>query len=162
MGFESIQQQVVKPLTELKIATFYGCHILRPSELLQFDDPERPRIFEDLVEILGAKSIDYRNKLKCCGGLLRGYADDLALSIAREKISNAKQAGADCIATLCPFCFMSLDMGQLMIRSKFQKTYDLPIRHYSELLSLALGISKQELSPQTHKIKIDSIINKIR
>ena len=161
VGVERIKQNITKPLNNLKVASFSGCHLLRPSELLKFDDPERPHIFDDLIEALGAKSVEYRNKLKCCGGLLRGYADDLALSIAREKLVNTTKAGADCISTLCPFCFLTLDMGQLMIKSKFKEEYNMPVLHYAELLSLALGIDPKELAPEFHKIKVDSVLNKI-
>ncbi len=161
VGVERIKQSITKPLNNLKVASFSGCHLLRPSELLKFDDPERPHIFDDLIEALGAKSVEYRNKLKCCGGLLRGYADDLALSIAREKLVNTTKAGADCISTLCPFCFLTLDMGQLMMKSKFQEEYNMPVLHYAELLSLALGIDPKELALEFHKIKVDKVVNKI-
>ncbi|MCK4668780.1 CoB--CoM heterodisulfide reductase subunit B, partial [Candidatus Bathyarchaeota archaeon] len=161
VGVERIKQSISKPLSKLKVASFSGCHLLRPSELLKFDDPERPHIFDNLIEALGATSIEYRNKLKCCGGLLRGYADDLALKIAREKLVNTTKAGADCISTLCPFCFLTLDMGQLMIKSRFQEEYNMPVLHYTELLSLALGIDPKELAPEFHKIKVDSVLNKI-
>ncbi|MCW3985857.1 MAG: CoB--CoM heterodisulfide reductase iron-sulfur subunit B family protein [Candidatus Bathyarchaeota archaeon] len=161
VGLERLKQNVSKPLNNLKIAAFYGCHALRPSELLKLDDPERPRILESLIEALGAESVEYRNKLKCCGGLLRGYSDDLALNLAREKLENTSKAGADCIATLCPFCFVALDIGQIQVRAKFNKNYDIPILHYSELLAFALGIDPKELAPEIHKIKTDKILSKI-
>jgi heterodisulfide reductase subunit B len=161
VGLKRLKQSVSKPLSNLKVAAFYGCHALRPSELLKLDDPERPRILETLIETLGAKSVEYRNKLKCCGGLLRGYSDDLALELAREKLANTTKAGADCIATLCPFCFVALDIGQMQVKSKFQETYDMPVLHYSELLALALGIDPRELALETHRIKIDKVLNKI-
>lgn len=161
VGLKRLKQSVSKPLSNLKVAAFYGCHALRPSELLKLDDPERPSLLENLIEILGAQSVEYRNKLKCCGGLLRGYSDDLALNLAREKLANTTKAGADCIATLCPFCFVALDIGQMQVKSKFQETYDMPVLHYSELLALALGIDPKELALQTHKIKTDKVLNKI-
>ena len=161
VGLERLKQSVSKPLSNLKVAAFYGCHALRPSELLKFDDPERPRILENLIETLGAESVEYQNKLKCCGGLLRGYSDDLALDLATEKLANTNKAGADCIATLCPFCFLALDLGQLQIKALLNETFDMPVFHYSELLSLALGIDPKELSLETHKIKTDKIISKI-
>jgi heterodisulfide reductase subunit B len=161
VGLDQISKSISKTLNSLKVASFSGCHLLRPSELLKFDDPERPRIFDDMIETLGAESIEYRNKLKCCGGLLRGYADDLALSIAREKIVNTTNAGADCIATLCPFCFIALDLGQLMMKSKFHEEHDMPVLHYSELLSLALGIDPKELAVELHKVKLDRVLSKI-
>jgi len=161
IGVECIKASVVKPLNTLKVAPFYGCHSLRPSELLEFDDPERPHILEDLIEALGADSVEYRDKLKCCGGLLRGISDDLSLSLARDKIINTTKAGAECIATLCPFCFVALDIGQIQVKSKFNEVYDMPILHYSELLALALGVDPKELALRTHKIKIDKVLEKI-
>lgn len=161
VGLKQLKQNVVKPLTSLKVAAFSGCHLLRPSEHLRFDDPERPKIYDSLIEALGAESIWYRNKLKCCGGLLRGYADDIALAIARDKIFNAAKAGADCIATLCPFCFLTLDLGQVMIKSTYKEEYNLPIIHYAELLSLSLGVDPKELALEIHKIKLDRVLEKI-
>ena len=161
IGVECIKASVVKPLNTLKVAPFYGCHSLRPSELLEFDDPERPHILEDLIEALGAESVEYRDKLKCCGGLLRGISDDLSLSLARDKIINTTKAGAECIATLCPFCFVALDIGQIQVKSKFNEVYDMPILHYSELLALALGVDPKELALRTHKIKTDKVLEKI-
>jgi heterodisulfide reductase subunit B len=161
VGLDRIKQSVIKPLNKLKVAAFSGCHLLRPSELLRFDDPERPRIFDTLIEALGAKSIWYKNKLKCCGGLLRGYADDVALAIARDNIVNASNAGADCIATLCPFCFLTLDLGQMLIKTTYKEEYNMPIIHYAELLSLSLGVEPKELALDFHKVKIDKVLEKI-
>jgi len=161
IGVEAIKASVVKPLNTLKVAPFYGCHSLRPSELLKFDDPERPHILEDLIEALGAESVEYRDKLKCCGGLLRGVSDDLALDLAREKLLNTTKAGAECITTLCPFCFVALDIGQIQVKSKFNEVYDMPILHYSELLALALGVDPEELALRSHKIKTDTVLEKI-
>ena len=114
-----------------------------------------------MLEALGAEPIEYRNKLKCCGGLLKGISDDTALELAREKLSNTTKAGADCISTLCPFCFVALDIGQLQVKTKFNEVYDIPILHYSELVALALGVNPDELALRSHKIKTDKIIEKI-
>jgi heterodisulfide reductase subunit B len=161
VGPNRLKENVSKNLSSLKVASFSGCHLLRPSALLKFDDPESPHIFDDLIETLGAKSIWYRHKLKCCGGLLRGYADDVALAIAREKIVNTTKAGADCIVTLCPFCFLTLDLGQVLMKSTFHEEHNMPILHYSELLALALGIDPTELALQFHKIEVYGVLNKI-
>ena len=161
IGLEKIKESVVKPLSSLKVAPFYGCHSLRPSKLLQFDDPERPQMLENLLNALGAEPVEYRNKLKCCGGLLKGISDDTALELARDKLMNTSKAGADCISTLCPFCFVALDIGQLQVKSKFNEVYDMPILHYSELIALALGVNPDELALRSHKVKADKIIEKI-
>lgn len=161
IGIGRIKKSLTKDLSRLKVAAFYGCHALRPSALLKFDDPERPQIFENLLRALGAESVPYKNKLKCCGGLLRGYADDVALAIARDKIANSVKAGADCISTLCPFCFLTLDMGQLLMKSTYHEEYNMPVIHYTELLSLALGADPKELAFDFHKVKLDKVLAKI-
>jgi len=161
IGLEKLKDSITRPLNNLKVASFSGCHLLRPSSLLRFDDPERPRIFDTLIEALGARSIWYKNKLRCCGGLLRGYADDVALAIARDKIVNTTNAGADCIATLCPFCFLTLDLGQMLMKSTYKEEYNMPVIHYAELLSLSLGIDPKELALNFHKVKIDKVLEKI-
>ena len=161
IGFDQIKTQVTKNLGNLKVAPFYGCHILRPSSLLKFDDVERPRVLDDLIEVTGATSVDYSNKLKCCGGLLRGYEDDLALEIAREKVMNISKAGADCAVTVCPFCFVALDMGQFQMKTKFGDNYEVPILHYPELLCIALGVETKDLAFNTHRTKVDSLLTKL-
>ena len=95
-----------------------------------------------------------------CGGC--EISDEIALDLASEKLANTTKAGADCITTLCPFCFVALDIGQVQLRSKRNETYDIPVLHYSELLALATGISPEELALKTHKIKIDKIIAKLK
>lgn len=161
VGLLKIRSCITKPLKNLRVASFYGCHILRPSSLLEFDDSERPRILDELVEVTGAQSVPYKDKLKCCGGLLRGYADDLALEIAREKMVNISKANVDCVVTVCPFCFIALDMGQLQIKNKFNEEYQIPVLHYTELLCLALGIEPRDLALETHRVKVDVLIHKI-
>jgi heterodisulfide reductase subunit B len=161
VGLPRLKESVAKPLHNLKVAPFYGCHALRPSELLKLDDPERPQILETLIQAIGAQNIDYKNKLKCCGGLLRGYSDELALDLARDKVMNASKAEADCIATLCPFCFVALDIGQIQMKGKFKEALDMPVIHYSELLALALGVDPKELALETHKVKVDKVLSKV-
>jgi heterodisulfide reductase subunit B len=161
IGELEIKASIVRSLKNVSVAPFYGCHALRPSALLMFDDAERPKKLDCLIEATGARIVNYRNKLKCCGGLLRGYEDDLALDIAREKIMNISKAKADCVVTVCPFCFVALDMGQLQMKSKFGEAYEVPVLHYPELLCLSMGIDPKELALNTHRTRVDSLLQKI-
>ncbi|MCJ7630929.1 CoB--CoM heterodisulfide reductase iron-sulfur subunit B family protein [Candidatus Bathyarchaeota archaeon] len=161
VGIDKIKANTTKKLSNLKVAAFYGCHIIRPSSLLKFDDAERPRMLDNLIETTGATSINYWNKPKCCGGLLRGYEDELALEIAREKVMNISKAKADCVVTVCPFCFVALDMGQLQMKTKFNDNYEVPVMHYPELLCLSLGVKSENLALNTHRTKVDSLLAKI-
>ncbi len=57
VGTVAIKEKVTRPYENLKIATHYGCHALRPSNIVQFDDPVAPTIFDQLVEVTGAESV---------------------------------------------------------------------------------------------------------
>lgn len=161
IGVEHIKSKIIRPLKDLRAAVFYGCHLLKPSSILDFDDPERPHYLDELVELTGATSVPYMYKTRCCGGLLRGVSEDLADQLARDKLFNINGVHADCIVTVCPFCFLQLDTGQLVIKRKFNEPYDLPVLHYPELLNLAMGMDPKEIGLQTHRIRTDSLMNKI-
>lgn len=78
VGLEAIKDKITRPYENLKVATHYGCHALRPSQVTQFDDPVAPTLFDELVNITGAKSIEWAMKLECCGGPLLGVNDELS------------------------------------------------------------------------------------
>ncbi len=160
IGFKKIKNKIVKPLKDLKVAVFYGCHLLKPSSILTFDDPEDPHLLDDLVELTGAVSVPYMYKTKCCGSPLKTVSDEFSNKLARDKLFNAHQAKAECFVTVCPSCFLQLDLGQLVIRRKFKESYDLPVLHYPELLALAMGMDSKEIGLNTHRIRTDNIIKK--
>lgn len=158
IGIEKIKSMIKKPL-KLKVASHTGCHLVKPSYAMKFDDPEQPKVLDELIEITGAKSIDYMYKNMCCGQPIRGVNDEVSLKIAKEKLSHVKEANADCMVTICPACNMQYDLGQLEIKSKFKEEYNIPVLHYPELLGLALGIDEKELGIlTTHKVKADKIL----
>lgn len=161
LGIEKVKEHVSKPLKGLKVATYYGCHLLAPSATLKLDNPLRPHLFDDLVEATGAESIPYSQKMRCCGGLLRGVSDELGLKLARDKFFNISQAQADCVTTVCPFCFIQFEIGQLEVRRRFNETYNIPILHYPQLLGLAMGMGPRELGLHTHKIKTEDLLKKV-
>ena len=72
VGLDTLNKQISKKTKDLKIATHYGCHALRPSKVTQFDDPVAPKIFDELVKATGAQSVDWHEKLNCCGAPLSG------------------------------------------------------------------------------------------
>jgi len=144
----------------LKVAVHYGCHYLRPSEKHPDMNPESPHVIEDVVEALGCESVDFKNKLSCCGagGGVWSGAEELGLRILDEKLTNVQEAGADCIVNICPFCHMHLDQSQ----GKLEKRYKIPIMHLSELTGLAFGIRPKHLAMHTHLISTRDVEKKIK
>jgi CoB--CoM heterodisulfide reductase subunit B len=160
VGLAAIRDRMVHLLTGMRIAVHYGCHLLRPSADLAFDDPAAPTKFDELVRALGATSISYEDKLSCCGGLLSRVEDeDTAHAMARRKLRNATDARADGICVACPSCFMQYDTTQLLLQRKGEELH-IPVFYYTELLGLALGLQPEEVGLPSHRIDVGPFLQK--
>jgi heterodisulfide reductase subunit B len=148
VGPEKITEKVKNKQDKLNVAVHYGCHFLKPSKLKGIDDPERPTILDKLVEAVGAKSVDYRDKNLCCGagGGVRARVPDLAMKMTKEKLDNILKTDANVIVNPCPFCHLQYDRGQMDLG----EGYDLPVLHLSQLFALAFGIDESKLGFDLH------------
>ena len=157
VGIDSIKEKITKPYNELKIATHYGCHALRPSEIVEFDDPINPTLFDKLVEVTGAESIYWQSRLDCCGAPLFGTNDDLSMDLTEKKLLNAKESGADYLCDACAYCHMQFDTVQMMLNNVKGGNHLLPSILYPQLLGLSLGIDGETLGLGMNQINISSI-----
>lgn len=158
---EEIEKRIKAPLKEIKAGAHLGCHVLRPSEIMGFDDPKNPRIYDEMIGLTGAESMDYPAKGKCCGNVLRGINEGLSLQLARRKVADLKDSGADCMITICPACHVQYDLGQLEMKSKLKEEFNIPVLHYPQLLGLAMGIPASELGLDLLKVKPKALLEKI-
>ncbi len=157
ISIDELNKKTIDHFKDLKIATHYGCHALRPSEIMKFDDPAAPKLFDNLVNVTGAKSIEWASKLDCCGAPVLGINDGLSYDLTEKKLKNAKTAGADFICVACPWCHMQFDKIQDQMVSKRNFEDGLPSILYTQLLGLRLGIKKEELgieSPENQKSEL--------
>jgi heterodisulfide reductase subunit B len=157
VGISALQEKMTRTFKELKIATHYGCHALRPSDIMQFDNPAAPVIFDELVAVTGSKSIEWATKLECCGAPLLGVNDDLSMDLAAKKLADGKGAGADYLCVACPYCQMQFDAVQEMIVAARGADYHLPAILYPQLLGLAMGIERRALGIEMNKMNISGI-----
>jgi len=161
--YETIRERIKRPLDGITVAVHYGCHFLKPSNIRAHGTAERPTILDDFVRTLGAKSVDYKDKMMCCGagGGVRAGNLDVALHYTRKKIENMADAGADCLITPCAFCHYQFDTGQIELTEKLGKKYELPVVFVTQLLGLALGISSEGVGLNKNKTQIQSFTSKL-
>ena len=157
IGIEAIKGQMVTTFKGLKIATHYGCHALRPSQVVGFDNPVVPSLFDQLVEVTGAESIEWPMKLECCGAPLWGINDRLSMDLTLKKLTDGKKSGADYVCAACPYCHIQFDKVQKMILSQRSVDHPLPSILYPQLLGLSMGIDSKILGLEMNEIPISGI-----
>jgi heterodisulfide reductase subunit B len=140
---EVIATKVTKPLKGLKVASYYGCQLVRPDG---FDDPESPHSLDELVASLGADVVPWEMKARCCGSSLALAEPDVALELINKLLRNAEEHGAQCLVTPCPLCQFNLDAYQSVVNSQFKTRYNLPVLFVTQLIGVALGIPADELA----------------
>jgi len=152
-----LEGKVVKPLTGLKVAGYYGCHLLRPPQIMTYEDCLNPQSLEKIIKILGAEAVNFDFRLKCCGFHAFWTAEKDVLKITGQTVDSAAKAGANLIVTPCPLCQMQLDMYQPEGRAATQTSAELPILHLPQLIGLALGMSKDDLGIKRHISGVDKV-----
>jgi len=145
-GLENLKEKAVRKLKGLKIACYYGCVIVRPKKLMQYDDPENPTIMDKLLSVTGAEVLDWPFKTRCCGASYSIARVDVVYDLTYEILSMAKKASANAIAVLCPLCHVNLDIRQKAIEDRYDEKFNLPIFYYTQLLGLSFGIDPRELA----------------
>lgn len=152
IGYDEIKSKVVKPLEGLKVACYYGCYLVKPPKFATVDDSEYPESLDNIMQAIGAETVEWPYRTECCGGSLVLSETDIVLKCGHDIIKYAKEAGADCIVTACPLCQPNLDTRQGQINKKFGTNYDVPIFYFTELLALALGTNKSDLKLNKHLV----------
>jgi heterodisulfide reductase subunit B2 len=145
VGLKKLQKSFKKSLNDLKVASYYGCYLVRPHEVTGFDDPENPTTMDRLVESMGGINLDWPHKVECCGGGLNLTRTDVVVELSRSIIDVAKESGADCIAVACPMCQASLDLRQKDMEKKTGQKYEMPVLYITQMVGLCMGLSEKEL-----------------
>jgi heterodisulfide reductase subunit B2 len=157
IGIESLRTNIKKTFRGLRVAVHYGCHILRPSSIVQFDNAFSPVKFDQLVEMTGAESVPWLTKLECCGSPLMGVNDELSMDLTEKKLVNARKGGADYLCVACPYCQMQFDKVQQMMLARRGSEMFLPSILYLQLLGLCLGIDSQRLGLERNRLPITGV-----
>jgi len=150
--------KVVKPLTHLKVAGYYGCHLLRPPKIMNYEDCINPQSLEKIIGLLGAKAVNFNFRLKCCGFHAFWTAEKDVMKVTGQAVDSAAKAGAELVVTPCPLCQMQLDMYQPEGREAAKTSAEIPVLHLPQLIGLALGMSKADLGIGRHISATDKVL----
>lgn len=158
-GLDTLKKRVVRPLTGMKIASYYGCMLTRPLD--EFDSAERPTGLDRLVRALGAEPVDYDYKAKCCGGALALSHGGTTARMAGDVLASAKERGAEAVTLACPMCHMALDLYQSKAERIVKRNLDLPVVFFTQLMGLALGLDPAQLGLKRHIVPTASLVAQV-
>ena len=150
-GYEAARESVRRPLEGLRVAIHYGCHLLKPSKIMQVDDPNNPTVMENLVAALGAIPVRHRNWYLCCGKACQ--SDDVPSNMMRDLLSTVHAEKADILCMICPTCFGQFDHGQMKVARQFEEDFKTPPIYYFQLLAFAQGVPYDQLGFERQRFK---------
>jgi len=161
VGLDNIRKAAVKPLKGLNLASHVGCQLIRYSDLGRVDDAENPRKLDELIGAVGAETVDYAEKLDCCGGHLTYSHADSALSLAGSKLKALQNLGVDGLVVSCPDCGLMFGSKQKDAATTVGAKLNIPVVYYTQLLGLALNIEKEKLGLHLNQTPVDQLLMKI-
>ena len=161
-GLDELTKAVTRPLKGIRMAPFYGCYIVRPTEALGIEEhPDRLTSLERLIETLGATVVDFPGKTRCCGFPILTTNERNSLAMVAKHTAEVKDLGADAMVTPCPLCHLNLDGFQPKAAAQAERKIDMPILHLPQAIGLAMGISPKELGLERHIMSTKPLITKL-
>ncbi|MBA2763573.1 MAG: CoB--CoM heterodisulfide reductase iron-sulfur subunit B family protein [Thermoleophilaceae bacterium] len=162
IGLDALRERVVRPLEGLRVAPFYGCYIVRPTERLGYHEhPERDGYLEQVIEAIGATPVEYAGSHKCCGFPVITMNRETSLRQSGRHMADAIDAGADCVVTPCPLCHLNLDLQQPDAARYVERDLGMPVLHFPQMIGLALGIDPKTLGLNKHVVKTGAVQRKV-
>ncbi len=152
VGLDAIRGKVIKPLDGLRLIPYYGCYVVKPPGVTNFDDPENPTSLDQILYAAGAEVLDWDFKVECCGAGLSLSKTEKVVDLTGRLIREASWRGADAIAVACQLCHANLDLRQKEIGSEDGTNYKVPIIYFTQLLGLSFGYSATDLGLNRHVV----------
>ena len=160
-GADAIRAKVTKPLGGLRVASYYGCLLTRPPEIVAFDEPEHPTAMDDLVSAIGGTPITWPYKTECCGASLAMTNGGAACRLGYRLMAMARDCGAECLAVACPLCQVNLDLRQTDLRAGHEDLPEIPVLYLTQLLGLSLGLSGKEVGLTALTVSAEGLLHRM-
>lgn len=151
---DALPGKIVHPFAH-SVACYYGCLLVRPRKVLNFDRLEDPQSMDRVMALIGATPIDWAYKTECCGAGLSVSRTDLVGRLSGNILKDADDRGAEAVIVACPMCHSNLDMRRNAINHYLEKTVQIPVLYITQAIGLAIGLSPKELGIQRHFVKVN-------
>jgi len=149
--FPKVAEKVTKPLEGLRVASYYGCYLVRPADI-GLDDVENPTVLDRLALTLGATPVDFPYKTECCAAYQTVDMPAIVAERTRQIVTSALELGADVISVSCPLCAFNLDHRQRETARLYPDFRHLPVLYFTQLTAIALGCPEESLRLELHHI----------
>jgi heterodisulfide reductase subunit B len=137
---QKIKNAVNVPLEGIRLASHPGCHLIRPSKILEFDDPERPELMDKIITALGAEAVKYSENVTCCGYCAK-LNEDIGDDLCKIKFEDLLKNEVDSLITVCPACTSQYDLHERKINRDREEKIEIPVIHLPEIMALAFGVN---------------------
>jgi len=151
VGIDTVAASVTRPLDGLKVAIHYGCHLLKPSRIMNVDDPNNPTVMENLVRALGGEPVRHKNWYLCCGKACQ--SDEIPSNMMHDLLGTINDEQAEILCMICPTCFGQFDHGQAKIGKQFGEDFKTPPIYFFQLLAFAQGMPYEKLGFERQRFK---------
>lgn len=152
--FSGAERTFAKPFAR-KVACYYGCYLVRPKKVVNFDRVEDPQSMDEIVKKIGGTPIDWPHKVECCGAGLSVSRTDLVAKLSGRIVEAAVKRGAEAIITVCPMCHTNLDMRRDWIEQYAGKKFGIPVLYLTQAIGLALGLDETTLGLHRHFVPVE-------
>jgi heterodisulfide reductase subunit B len=152
VGLATIRKHVTTPLNGLKAVGYYGCLLVRPADVTQFENPDNPTLMNQILECIGVEARPWSYATECCGGGLSLTRSNVAARLVNRLVDRAEEAGAEAIVTSCPLCQVNLEMRQYGSGKK------MPIFYFTELIGLSFGLPEAKSWFKKHLINPEPLL----
>lgn len=142
IGWQKVKEEVRTPLTDIKVASYYGCTLQRPEEV-GIEPMGRFDLMNDLLTAIGAEVVEFNGAAKCCGSYQVITEEEGDNKAAANVLNSAAGAGAEALATSCPLCEFNLGKQQEALLQKGMVTDSVPTFYFTQLLAMALGVAPE-------------------
>lgn len=141
VGWEALAAKVTAPLAGLKVAPFYGCTLVRPTDVSI--DPVGDGLMESFLRALGAEPVSFSAATECCGSYQMLAHPEAGIQRAGQVIASANRSTADALILSCPLCEYNLGTRQKDVLASRDGLAPVPTFYFTQLLAVALGLEPE-------------------